>query len=223
MAETAEMVRAKARVLELGELDYERAWKLQTAMVDRRSDAKIGDTFLFVTHPPTITIGRSAKGDNLLVSGSELKRRGVARFEIERGGDITFHGPGQQVIYPIIDLRSRGRDVHKFLRDLEEVIIQFLRNYDLKGQRIHGKTGVWVGEQKICAIGVAVRRWITFHGLALNLDTDLSFFDLINPCGMPSSSVISLQNLIQTPIDKSKAFYQLINAIQLVFDLDLSL
>lgn len=223
MAEVTEVVRSKARVLELGELDYERAWKLQTEMVERRFEGKIGDTFFFVTHPPTITVGRSANGDNLLVSDSELKRRGVAKFEIERGGDITFHGPGQQVIYPIVDLRNRGRDVHRFLRDLEQVVIEFLRNYDLQGQRISGKTGVWVGEHKICAIGVAVRRWITFHGLALNLDTDLSFFDLINPCGMPSDTVISLQNLTQTPIDKSKAFYQLVNAIQLVFDVDLSL
>ncbi len=223
MPEVTEVVRNKARVLELGELDYERAWKLQTDLVERRFEGKAGDTFLFVTHPPTITVGRSAKGDNLLVSDSELERKGVAKFEIERGGDITFHGPGQQVIYPIIDLRDRGRDVHKFLRDLEQVIIEFLCNYDLEGRRIPGKTGVWVDQRKICAIGVAVRRWITFHGLALNLDTDLSYFDLINPCGMPSDSVISLQNLIQTPIDKSKAFYQLVNAIQLVFDMDLSL
>lgn len=224
MSEVSTPKKAKARILELGEVEYERAWKLQSQLVQKRYEGQTGDTFLFLTHPPTITVGRSGgNGANLLVSDDELKHRGVARFEIERGGDVTFHGPGQQIIYPIVDLRGRGRDVHKFLRDLEQVVIEFLRNYDLVGERIEGKTGVWVQNRKICAIGVAVRRWISFHGLALNLETDLSYFELINPCGLPSDSVISLQNLTKEPIVKSKAFYQLVNAIQLVFDLDLSL
>lgn len=223
MSEATAAEKESARILELGEVDYERAWKLQAEMVDRRYEGKIGDTFLFLSHPPTITLGRAGKGENLLASDDELKRRGVGKYEIERGGDVTFHGPGQQIIYPIIDLRERNRDVHLFLRDLEQVIIEFLRNYDLNGVRVPGKTGVWVHGHKICAIGVAVRRWITFHGLALNLETDLRYFDLINPCGMPSDTVVSLQNLIERPIDKSKAFYQLVNAIELVFELDLSL
>jgi lipoate-protein ligase B len=223
MPNTTEQRRSRARILELGSLDYQRAWDLQKKLVEKRYAGEISDTFLFVDHPPTITIGRGSKGGNLLVSDEELQHRGVIKFEIERGGDVTFHGPGQQVIYPIVDLRQRGRDVHRFLRDLEQVVIEFLKNYKLRGKHVEGKTGVWVGERKICAIGVAVRRWITFHGLALNLETDLSYFELINPCGLSSQTVISLQNLIEAPIDKSKAFYQLVNAIELVFDVDLSL
>jgi lipoate-protein ligase B len=211
-----------ARILELGEVDYQKARRLQLALVERRLADEIPDTWLFVSHPPTITLGRSSHTENLLSNREELDERGVQIFEIERGGDITFHGPGQQVIYPIIDLKQRGRDVHKFVRDLEELIIHFLRGYAIDGVRVEGKTGVWVGERKICSIGVAIRRWVTFHGLALNLTTDLAFFDLIQPCGFPSQTMISLQNLVSPPIDKPKTFHGLVAAIKEVFAVEIS-
>ncbi len=216
------MSKIPARILELGEVDYQKARRLQLSLVERRLADEIPDTWLFVTHPPTITLGRSSHPENLLCSRAELDKRGVQVFEIERGGDITFHGPGQQIIYPIIDLKQRGRDVHKFVRDLEELIILFLRGYAIAGVRIEGKTGVWVGDRKICSIGVAVRRWVTFHGLALNLTTDLAFFDSIQPCGFSPQTMISLQNLVSPPIDKPKTFHGLVSAIAEVFAVEIS-
>lgn len=213
----------KARIFNLGLSDYDKSHQLQLQMVDKRIAGESQDTFIFTTHPPTITVGRGGGNNNVLVSDETLTQRGVKKFEIERGGDVTFHGPGQQVIYPIIDLDQRGRDLHKFLRELEEVVIVFLRNYDITGERAAGKTGVWVGDKKICAIGIAVKRWVSYHGLALNLDTDLNFFQLINPCGFAPDSVTSLEQITGRPTDKTKAFFQLTNAIEQVFELKLVL
>ncbi len=208
----------KARIFDLGLSDYDKAHKLQLQMVEKRIAGEAQDTFIFTSHPPTITVGRSGGADNILVSDEVLAQRGVKKYEIERGGDVTFHGPGQQVIYPVIDLEQRGRDLHKFLRDLEEVVIVFLQNHDIVGERVAGKTGVWVGDKKICAIGIAVKRWVSYHGLALNLDTDLNFFQLINPCGFAPDSVTSLEQLTGARTDKAKSFFQLINALEQVFE-----
>jgi lipoyl(octanoyl) transferase len=214
---------SSARILDLGLVDYDQARLIQLQLVDKRIDGRITDTFVFVEHPPTITIGRGTRDNNILVSDESLKRRGVYVCETERGGDVTFHGPGQQVIYPIIDLEQRGRDLHRLLRDLEEIVINFLGNYNLTGERLPGKTGVWVGDKKICAIGVAVKRWVSFHGLALNLCNDLSYFNLINPCGLPSSTVTSLESLTGIPVDGSRVFFELVNSIENVFQLEISL
>jgi lipoyl(octanoyl) transferase len=215
--------RPKARIFEAGRVEYDKARKLQLQLVEQRIKGKTDDTFIFCEHPPTITIGRSGGAGNIVVSDEKLNAAGVKKYEVERGGDVTFHGPGQQVIYPIVSLEERGRDLHRFMRDLEKVVISFLRNYDVEGCSVPGKTGVWVGEKKICAIGVAVRRWTTFHGLALNLDTDLGYFQLINPCGFDSGSVTSLQALTGTAIDKPKTFFELTSAIEEVFSMRLSL
>ena len=212
-----------ARILELGLVDYDRTRSIQLQLVDKRVDGRITDTFVFVEHPPTITVGRGALENNILASEEILKQRDVQVCETERGGDVTFHGPGQQVIYPIINLEQRGRDLHRFLRDLEEVVINFLENYDIKGERIPGKTGVWVSDKKICAIGIAVKRWVSYHGLALNLCTDLSYFDLINPCGLPSSTVTSLESLTGIPVDRSKVFFELVNSLENVLQVEISL
>ena len=217
---------SSARILELGLVDYDRARLIQLQLVNKRVDGRITDTFVFVEHPPTITVGRGARDDrdnNILVSEEILKQRSVHVCETERGGDVTFHGPGQQVIYPIIDLEQRRRDLHRFLRDLEEVVINFLANYDLNGERIPGKTGVWVGNKKICAIGIAVKRWVSYHGLALNLCTDLSYFDLFNPCGFPSSTVASLESLTGIPVDRSRVFFELVNSLENVLQVEISL
>ena len=214
---------SSARILELGLIDYDRARLIQLQLVDKRIDGRITDTFIFVEHPPTITVGRGALENNILATEETLKQRDVQVCETERGGDVTFHGPGQQVIYPIINLEQRGRDLHRFLRDLEEVVINFLENYDLKGERLPGKTGVWVSDKKICAIGIAVKRWVSYHGLALNLCTDLSYFNLINPCGLPSSTVTSLESLTGIPVDRSRVFFELVNSLEDVFQVDISL
>ncbi len=215
--------RPKARIFEAGRVDYDKARKLQLQLVEQRRTGKIDDTFIFCEHAPTITIGRSGGAANIIASEEKINASGVKVYEVERGGDVTFHGPGQQVIYPIVNLDERGRDLHRFLRDLEGVVIDFLKNYDIEGRSVPGRTGVWVGEKKICAIGIAVRRWITYHGLALNLDTDLSYFELINPCGFDSGSVTSLQRLLGVNVDKSKAFFELTSAIERIFEYRLSL
>jgi lipoyl(octanoyl) transferase len=214
---------SSARMLELGLVDYDRARLIQLQLVDKRIDGRITDTFVFVEHPPTITVGRGALENNILASKETLKQRSVQVCETERGGDVTFHGPGQQVIYPIINLEQRGRDLHRFLRDLEEVVINFLGNYDLNGERIPGKTGVWVSDKKICAIGIAVKHWVSYHGLALNLCTDLSYFNLINPCGLPSSTVTSLESLTGIPVDRSRVFFELVNSLENVLQVEILL
>ncbi|MFH2055597.1 MAG: lipoyl(octanoyl) transferase LipB [bacterium] len=217
------MSKTPARILELGEVDYAKAHRLQLSLLEKRLAGEIADTWLFLTHPPTITFGRSSHAENLLANERELKEQGIELHEIERGGDVTFHGPGQQIIYPIVDLKERGRDVHRFLRDLEELVIRFLAGFSVAGRRVEGKTGVWVEDRKICSIGVAVRRWVSYHGLALNLTTDLNFFRLIQPCGLPSQTMISLQDLLDLPIDKPKAFYGLVRSIEEVFAVEIKL
>ncbi len=215
--------KSQARIFDLGLSDYDKARQLQLQMVDKVIAGEAPDTFIFTSHPPTITIGRGSDVANVLASEEELQRRGVAKYEVERGGDVTFHGPGQQIIYPIVNLELRGRDLHKFLRDLEEVVIGFLKNYDVQGERIAGKTGVWVGGKKICAIGIAVKRWVSYHGLALNLGTDLSYFQLINPCGFAPDSVTSLAEVTGSAADRNRVFYQLSNSIEQVFGVTLVL
>lgn len=217
------VLRNKARILELGLVDYDRARAIQLQLVEKRVADGADDTFVFVEHPPTITIGRGSRESNILVSQEVLAGKGVKVCEVERGGDVTFHGPGQQVVYPIVNLDLRGRDLHRFLRDLEETVIRFLKNYGVKGERLEGKTGVWVGEKKICAIGIAVKQWVSYHGLALNLNTDLSYFELINPCGFAPDSVISLEKLLGRKVDAPQAFYHLVNCLTEVFHLEISL
>ena len=180
----------------IGRTKFREAWDLQKRLVDLRSDGKIPDILLLTEHDPVITMGRGTSKSNLLVSPASLRERSVDLFEIERGGDITFHGPGQLVAYPIIDLNSRGRDLHKYLRDLEGVIIDTLGEFGLEAGIRKGLTGVWVGDHKLAAIGVAVSRWITYHGLALNVNTDMDNFKLINPCGITEYPVGSIRQML---------------------------
>jgi lipoate-protein ligase B len=152
-------------------------------------------------------MGRGTDQKNLLASPALLERRGVELFEIERGGDITFHGPGQLILYPIIDLKERGRDAHKYLRDLEQVTIRALAEFGLTADTKSGLTGVWVDNSKVAAIGVALSKWITYHGIAINISTDLSYFDLINPCGITKYPVGSVAGLLGSDpgLDKFRA------------------
>jgi lipoate-protein ligase B len=207
-------------VIDWGQLPYGPALARQEEAVRQRVEGKIGDTLFLVEHPPVITFGRAGKNEHLLVSNEELGRRGVEVFNITRGGDITFHGPGQLVAYLISDLTQRERDLHRFLRELEESIIEFLYKYHLKGERISGKTGVWVGGKKICAMGVAVRNWVTFHGLALNISTALNWFSLIVPCGL-SDPVTNLEIELKEKADFEKAKERLTDSIVAAFGYDL--
>ena len=187
--------------VKLGRTNYKDTWDLQKKLVELRFQGKIPDILLVTEHDPVLTMGRGTAKSNLLVSRAELESRGIELYQIERGGDITFHGPGQLVLYPIIDLAKRGRDLHKYLRDLEEVVILTLKEYDLTATLKKGLTGVWVNNHKLAAIGVAVSHWISYHGLALNVNTDLDYFKLINPCGITQFPVGSIASMVGKEID----------------------
>ena len=152
------------------------------------------DLLLLVEHPPVITLGRSSKTGHLLASPDYLSQRGVELYEVERGGDVTFHGPGQLVGYPILDLKRHKRDLHWYLRQVEELLIRALASYGLQCRREAGYTGVWIDDRKIASIGVHARDWVTWHGFALNVSTDLRFFELIVPCGIQSVRMTSLRD-----------------------------
>lgn len=179
------MTTRRLLVVNLGCLAFSEALGLQRAVSAARINGAVpDDVLLLVEHPPVITLGRSTKGGNLQLPDAALAARGVERFEVERGGDATFHGPGQLVGYPIVDLKQHTQDLHWYLRQVEEVLIVALATVGLPASRVATYTGVWIEQRKIASIGVHARDWVTRHGFALNVDTDLSFFDLFTPCGI---------------------------------------
>ncbi|HYO84659.1 MAG TPA: lipoyl(octanoyl) transferase LipB [Bryobacteraceae bacterium] len=181
-------------VRQLGRMPWGEAFELQRDVAEQRKRGLIPDQLLIVEHPHTITLGRNGREENLLASFEQLRQAGVEFHETDRGGDITYHGPGQIVGYPILDLREWKRDVVAYLRALEQAIIDALAEFGIEGTRSTGETGVWVGDAKLTAIGIHISRWITTHGFALNHTTDLRYFDLIVPCGL-HKPVTSLANL----------------------------
>jgi lipoyl(octanoyl) transferase len=174
----------KCELRDLGRLDYEAALALQKELVERRKRGEIPDQFLLLEHPHVITLGRNARGEHLLAGPEILARAGIAVYATDRGGDVTYHGPGQIVGYPILDLRAWKRDVVAYVRSLEQVLIDALARFAIRAGRLEGCTGVWVEDRKIAAIGVHISRWITSHGFALNVTTDLDYFRYIVPCGL---------------------------------------
>ena len=196
------MVRA-LDVRRLGVVPYAEALALQRSLVEDRRAGRIGDTLLLVEHPHVLTLGVRGDGgrSHILATADALASRGVDVFEAGRGGDVTYHGPGQLVGYPIIDLNPGRRDVHRYVRDLEEVLIRTAADYGIAAGRIDGLTGVWVGEEKLAAIGVRIARWITSHGFALNVATNLDYFSLIVPCGIPDRGVTSISRLLGRPVE----------------------
>jgi lipoyl(octanoyl) transferase len=180
---------------DLGSVEYGAAWDVQRQMVSGRKQGLIGDRLLFAEHPHVITMGRGAKEQHLLVSRQQLERAGIALWETNRGGDVTYHGPGQLVGYPIFDLKDWKRDVVAYLRALEQVLIDAVDEFGISAERLPGCTGVWVGGAKLAALGVHVSRWVTSHGFALNVTTDLRRFEYIVPCGL-SKPVTSMECLL---------------------------
>ena len=195
----------------LGRVPYAEALALQRALVEQRYRARleapqgsgVPDILLLVGHPHVLTLGVRGDGgrSHILAAPDVLAERGVEVHEAGRGGDITYHGPGQLVGYPIVDLAPDRRDVHRYVRDLEEVLIRTAAGYGIEAGRVEGLTGVWVGRDKLAAIGVRIARWITSHGFALNVTTDLSYFDLVVPCGIHDRGVTSLARLLGRPVD----------------------
>jgi lipoyl(octanoyl) transferase len=187
-------------VQKLGRIRYADGLDLQAKRVAERQAGEIPDTLLLLEHDPVFTLGRNARRDNVLFSEEALRRKGFDVFESGRGGDVTYHGPGQVVGYPILDLSPDRRDVHRYVRDLEEVMVRCCADYGIEAGRVEGLTGTWVGNEKIGAIGVRISRWVTSHGFALNAANDLSAFDLIVPCGIRDRGVTSLERLLGRPV-----------------------
>lgn len=188
-------------IVDLGTADYEECVRLQHELLERRLKGEIEDTLLLLEHTPVITIGSSGGDNCLLVPESMLIQAGVKLVHTDRGGNITYHGPGQLVGYPIFDLRNHGKDAHALLRNLEQVVIDSLADYGIDGERVSGLTGVWVGDDKICSIGLAVRRWISYHGFAVNVDPNFEHWSLIHPCGLVDRQVTSMSRILGVPVD----------------------
>jgi lipoate-protein ligase B len=193
------MIPRPAWIVDCGRMAYGDAWALQRALVRDRQEDRIPDVLLLVEHLPVITVGRAGKKGHILVPEDLLRRRGIELYEIERGGDVTYHGPGQLVGYPILDLQRLDEDVVRYVRVLETTLIAALRPFGIAAERLRGYPGVWVRGAKIAAIGVAVKRKVTMHGFALNVDPDLAHFDLINPCGL-GKPVTSMARLLGRPV-----------------------
>lgn len=208
-------------VCDLGVIDYKEAWDLQLKTHKARNEKKIKDVFYLCEHPNTYTLGKVADKNNLLYTEKELHDKEISVFEIDRGGDITYHGPGQIVGYAILNLEDWKKDTHLYLRSLEQTIMNVCKDYNLVPSRNEKYTGVWIDNRKICAIGIKVSRWITMHGFAFNVNTDLSLFDGIIPCGIKEKEVTNLsRELNQSTVDLNKVKKELVESFTNVFDYD---
>jgi lipoyl(octanoyl) transferase len=203
-----------------GTVPYAEALDIQKQLVDERKAGLIPDQLLLLEHPPVITLGVRARSDgtNVVAAPDSLARQGIEVFETGRGGDVTYHGPGQLVGYPILDLRPDRCDVHQYVRDIEEVLILAAAAFDVNAGRLAGLTGIWVGDQKLAAIGVRISRWVTSHGFAFNVTTNLSHFDLIVPCGIRDKGVTSLERLLGRRVPISEVEQAVVDAFADVFD-----
>ena len=230
----------KVIVQDLGLKDYKESWDFQEQLFKETIDLKIKNRreestketpnhFLFVEHPHVFTLGKSGDLSNLLVNEKQLAEKGAKFYKINRGGDITYHGPGQIVGYPILDLDNFFTDIHKYLRLLEEMVILTLADYGLKGERSEGETGVWLDvgtpfARKICAMGVRASRWVTMHGFALNVNSDLGYFDLMIPCGIKGKAVTSLNvELGKKEVDMAEVRQELLRHFEVLFEAEITL
>lgn len=221
---------------DLGHAPYRPVWDLQAAVQQRLVEEKLArrkqklyqpgkeskDTLLFVEHPHVYTLGKSGDKAHLLKELTELANIEADFIKIDRGGDITYHGPGQVVGYPIFDMDRHFTDIHKYLRYLEEVVIRTCADYGISAGRIEGLTGVWVGSQKVCAMGIKCSRWVTMHGFALNVNTDLSYFNHIIPCGISDKAVTSFRDILGREIDVGEVKAQLRSHFESVFDIKIT-
>ena len=215
-----QMKRKEAWILNLDTVPYEEAFDLQKKLVEQRIQDKINDTLILLEHPPVFTVTRKDTIKNILVSPDTLKEKGIAVCKTNRGGDITYHGFGQLVGYPIMDLKEHGKDLHQYIRNIEEMIIHLLMDFGISAHRDKQHPGVWVEEEKIAAIGISVRSsWITMHGFSLNINPDLDHYSLIVPCGITDRGVTSLSKLLGRSISHKDVRQKLIQHYEEVFNL----
>ena len=203
----------------LGVIPYERALKLQQGLTQARAKGAIPDVLLLLQHPPVFTIGRFRGEEDIIVPPATLTQKGAAVFYTNRGGGITYHGPGQLVGYPILNLKENGLDVREYIWKLEEVIIKLLLTLGIQGRRVAKYPGVWVGEEKVCSIGIHIGHYITMHGFALNVNTDLRYFEFINPCGIKGKVMTSVSKLLGHPVEVETVIECLLNCFSEVFGL----
>lgn len=227
----------KTKLEDLGLIDYKKCWQYQESLFESIINQKkanrahglknkTNNYLLFCEHPHVYTLGRNGNNNNLLVSSELLTERGAQFYNTNRGGDVTYHGPGQLVCYPILDLDNFFTDINKYLRKLEEAIILTLKPYGINGERSKGETGVWIGvgsqkARKICAIGVKTSRWVTLHGFAFNISTDLTYFKNIIPCGIVGKSVTSLEKELNKSIDKEKIKKEVVAHLINLFEMEI--
>ena len=219
-------MRREAHVFRLGTVRYQDAHELQERLVAARQRNLIPDTILVLEHPPVVTLGRGAKEENLRAPREGLRARGIDVHEVGRGGDVTYHGPGQMVCYPILDLAPDRQDVRRYVRDLEETMIGLARDYGLSAERIAGLNGTWLrsaelGDRKIGAIGVRISRWVTMHGLAFNVSTNLAHFGLIVPCGIQDKGVTSLTVELDAPPTMNEVIDRWLARFDAAFDAEI--
>ncbi|HKU41789.1 MAG TPA: lipoyl(octanoyl) transferase LipB [Polyangiales bacterium] len=216
------MARRALSVLKLGSCEYTRALELQETLREERLRGRRPDTLLLLEHEPVITLGRGAKPEHVLATRAELERQGIALHEIGRGGDVTYHGPGQLVGYPILDLKPDRCDVRRYVTDLEELMLRIAAAYGLTGRRIEGLRGIFVGDNKLGAVGVRISQWVTMHGFAINVSTDLDGFGLIVPCGIRDHGVTSLSRETGAPVEVSAVTELAVKLFCEIFDCELA-
>ncbi len=227
----------RVKFIDLGLIDYKEAWDYQEKLFREVIDKKLanrnlpeeeqeftGNYLIFCEHPHVITLGKSGSENNLLINQEQLKKRNISYYRINRGGDITYHGPGQIVVYPIFNLDYFFTDIHKYLRFLEEAVILTLAEYGIKGERLKGSTGVWLDAEhpgkarKICAMGVRTSHWVTMHGIAFNINPDLNYFNLIVPCGITDKAVTSMEKELKTSVNMEEVKKRLKGNVEAVFE-----
>lgn len=204
-------------VLDLGRKSYKEVWDIQKDIHQKRVNNEIPDTLILVEHDPVVTLGKSGNKGNIKIPIQLLEEKGIDFFQIERGGDVTFHGPGQIVGYPIFNIKQGLAGIKPFIEKLEDVIIETLKDFDIGAQKREKMIGVWVEEKKICSIGIAVKRWVSFHGFALNVNTDLRYFDLINPCGFKDVKMTSMQEILKRQIGMEEVKIAIITTFIRIF------
>jgi lipoate-protein ligase B len=198
------LVDRRGYLLDLGLIDYKKAWDLQHDLWSRRVRGELPDLLIFLEHPHVITLGRRGDRSCLIASLEVLDSMGVPVYHVERGGDVTYHGPGQLVVYPILDLKGYGYRLIRYVDQLEEVILRTLKDFGMEAKKDALNRGVWVNGEKIASIGVTIKRWVSYHGVALNYQTDLSYFDLIHPCGLVGKKMTSMEKILGEKIPRER-------------------
>jgi lipoate-protein ligase B len=204
-------------IIDLDLMDYEKAWELQHHLWSKRVKSELPNLLLLLEHPHVITLGRRGNRSHLKASSDILDAMKIPIYQVERGGDITYHGPGQMIVYPILDLRDYGYRLIRYVDQLEEVIIKVLKDFGIEGEKDPSNRGVWVNGDKIASIGVAIKRWVSFHGFALNYETDLKYFDLIHPCGLVGKKMTTLKKILGKQIFRKELAERIVYHFKEVF------